>query len=60
MRPRIGLLAAVGPIMLAHAVFDAWQRRGEVAARGWLARYGSDTEARPGTLLEVRDFIAGE
>ena len=27
---------------------------------GWLARYGTDTEARPGALVEVRDFIAGE
>jgi len=31
-----------------------------VPGRGWLARYGSDTEARPGALVEVRDFIAGE
>ena len=43
-----------------HAVLLAWQAGGEVPARGWLARYGSDTEARPGALVEVRDFIAGE
>jgi murein DD-endopeptidase MepM/ murein hydrolase activator NlpD len=43
-----------------HAVLTAWQERGEVPADGWLARYGSDTEARPGALVEVRDFIAGE
>jgi murein DD-endopeptidase MepM/ murein hydrolase activator NlpD len=43
-----------------HAVLGAWQARGEVPAGGWLARYGSDTEPRPGTLVEVRDFIAGE
>ena len=43
-----------------HAVLAAWQARGEVPAGGWLARYGSDTEARPGALVEVRDFIAGE
>ena len=28
------------------------------AAGGWLARYGTDTEERPGALVEVRDFIA--
>ncbi len=43
-----------------HAVLAAWEDRGEVPAGGWLARYGSDTEARPGALVEVRDFIAGE
>jgi hypothetical protein len=40
MRPRIGLLAAVGLTRPAH--------------------YGSDTEARPGRLVEVRDSIAAE
>jgi murein DD-endopeptidase MepM/ murein hydrolase activator NlpD len=48
--------AAIDP----HAVLTAWQARGLVPAGGWLARYGSDTEARPGALVEVRDFIAGE
>jgi murein DD-endopeptidase MepM/ murein hydrolase activator NlpD len=43
-----------------HAVLKAWQERGIVPAGGWLARYGSDTEARPGVLVELRDFIAGE
>ncbi|HKH16848.1 MAG TPA: peptidoglycan DD-metalloendopeptidase family protein [Solirubrobacteraceae bacterium] len=43
-----------------HEVLTAWQARGEVPSGGWLARYGSDTEARPGALVEVRDFIAGE
>jgi murein DD-endopeptidase MepM/ murein hydrolase activator NlpD len=43
-----------------HAVLAAWQARGEVPTGGWLARYGRDTEARPGALVEVRDFIAGE
>jgi murein DD-endopeptidase MepM/ murein hydrolase activator NlpD len=43
-----------------HAVLSAWQRRGVVPSGGWLARYGNDTEARPGALVEVRDFIAGE
>jgi murein DD-endopeptidase MepM/ murein hydrolase activator NlpD len=43
-----------------HAVLTAWQARGVVPADGWLARYGNDTEARPGALVEVRDFIAGE
>jgi murein DD-endopeptidase MepM/ murein hydrolase activator NlpD len=43
-----------------HAILEAWQARGEVPTGGWLARYGRDTEARPGALVEVRDFIAGE
>jgi murein DD-endopeptidase MepM/ murein hydrolase activator NlpD len=48
--------AAIDP----HEVLLAWQARGELPAGGWLARYGDDTEARPGALVEVRDFIAGE
>ena len=43
-----------------HAILTAWQARGDVPTGGWLARYGNDTEARPGALVEVRDFIAGE
>jgi murein DD-endopeptidase MepM/ murein hydrolase activator NlpD len=43
-----------------HVVLAAWQARGEVPSGGWLARYGSDTAERPGALVEVRDFIAGE
>jgi murein DD-endopeptidase MepM/ murein hydrolase activator NlpD len=43
-----------------YEVLKAWQARGEVPTGGWLARYGTDTEARPGALVEVRDFIAGE
>jgi murein DD-endopeptidase MepM/ murein hydrolase activator NlpD len=43
-----------------HAVLAAWQARGELPSGGWLARYGGDTEERPGALVEVRDFIAGE
>jgi murein DD-endopeptidase MepM/ murein hydrolase activator NlpD len=43
-----------------HEVLNAWQARGLVPSGGWLARYGSDTEPRPGALVEVRDFIAGE
>jgi murein DD-endopeptidase MepM/ murein hydrolase activator NlpD len=43
-----------------HEILTAWQDRGEVPTGGWLARYGRDTEARPGALVEVRDFIAGE
>ena len=43
-----------------HEILTAWQARGDVPTGGWLARYGSDTEARPGALVEVRDFIAGE
>ena len=43
-----------------HEILLAWQDRGEVPTGGWLARYGRDTEPRPGALVEVRDFIAGE
>jgi murein DD-endopeptidase MepM/ murein hydrolase activator NlpD len=43
-----------------HEILLAWQEDGELPAGGWLARYGEDTEARPGALVEVRDFIAGE
>ncbi len=43
-----------------HSVLAAWQADGDVPSGGWLARYGSDTEERPGALVEVRDFIAGE
>jgi murein DD-endopeptidase MepM/ murein hydrolase activator NlpD len=43
-----------------HEILTAWQSSGEVPTGGWLARYGRDTEARPGALVEVRDFIAGE
>jgi murein DD-endopeptidase MepM/ murein hydrolase activator NlpD len=43
-----------------HEILTAWQDRGEIPTGGWLARYGRDTEARPGALVEVRDFIAGE
>ena len=30
------------------------------APGAWLARHGADTAQRPGALVEVRDFIAGE
>jgi murein DD-endopeptidase MepM/ murein hydrolase activator NlpD len=43
-----------------HEILTAWQARGAVPTGGWLARYGTDTEERPGALVEVRDFIAGE
>ena len=41
-----------------HRVLAAWQANGQLPSGGWLARYGSDTEERPGALVEVRDFIA--
>jgi murein DD-endopeptidase MepM/ murein hydrolase activator NlpD len=43
-----------------HEILSAWQARGALPTGGWLARYGTDTEERPGALVEVRDFIAGE
>jgi murein DD-endopeptidase MepM/ murein hydrolase activator NlpD len=43
-----------------HAVLLAWQRDGLAPAGDWLSRYGDDRVARPGALVEIRDFIAGE
>ena len=43
-----------------HPILLAWQTRRDVPPGAWLTRYGSDTEQRPGALVEVRDFIAGE
>ena len=43
-----------------HPILRAWQDRRDVAPGAWLARYGEDTAERPGALVEVRDFIAGE
>ena len=36
-----------------------WQKNGHTPGGAWLSRYGSDTAARPGALVEVRDFITG-
>ena len=36
---------------------EAWQRDGRPPTGGWIARFGTDTEERPGALVEVRDFI---
>ena len=41
-------------------ILSAWQEKRDVPPGAWLTRYGSDTEQRPGALVEVRDFIAGE
>ncbi len=43
-----------------YEILTAWQDKRDVPPGAWLARYGSDTEQRPGALVEVRDFIAGE
>jgi hypothetical protein len=43
-----------------HAILQAWQQRRDVPPGTWLARHGGDTAARPGALVEVRDFIAGD
>ena len=40
-----------------HEILLAWQRDGAPATGGWIARYGTDTEERPGALVEIRDFI---
>ena len=40
-----------------HAILEAWQRDGRPPTGGWIARFGTDTEERPGALVEVRDFI---
>ena len=49
-----------GPAVDPHEILEAWQTRDAPLTDGWLARYGKDTEPRPGALVEVRDFIAGE
>ena len=41
-------------------ILKAWRDRRDVPPGAWLSRYGGDTEQRPGALVEVRDFIAGE
>jgi len=43
-----------------HAILLAWQEDRDVPPGAWLTRYGEDTDERPGALVEVRDFIAGE
>jgi murein DD-endopeptidase MepM/ murein hydrolase activator NlpD len=43
-----------------HAILLAWQSGSDVPPGAWLQRVGSDTAERPGALVEVRDFIAGE
>jgi murein DD-endopeptidase MepM/ murein hydrolase activator NlpD len=43
-----------------HAILLAWQQHRDVPPGAWLARHGADTAQRPGALVEVRDFIAGE
>jgi murein DD-endopeptidase MepM/ murein hydrolase activator NlpD len=47
--------AAIDP----YPVVTAWQAREDVPADAWLLDNGTDTAARPGALVEVRDFIAG-
>jgi murein DD-endopeptidase MepM/ murein hydrolase activator NlpD len=41
-----------------HPVLTAWRENGDVPTGGWLARYGADTEPRPGALVARHDFIA--
>ena len=43
-----------------HAILLAWQENRDVPPGAWLTRHGEDTAERPGALVEVRDFIAGE
>ena len=43
-----------------HAILLAWQAHRDVPPGAWLTRHGGDTAQRPGALVEVRDFIAGE
>ncbi len=43
-----------------HAILLAWQQNRDVPPGAWLAAHGEDTAERPGALVEVRDFIAGE
>ena len=41
------------------AILLAWQTHGTSPPAAGSRRYGSDTAARPGALVEVRDFITG-
>jgi murein DD-endopeptidase MepM/ murein hydrolase activator NlpD len=43
-----------------HAILLAWQEHRDVPPGAWLTHHGADTAERPGALVEVRDFIAGE
>lgn len=43
-----------------HEILLAWQQRRDVPPSAWLRTVGADTAERPGALVEVRDFIAGE
>jgi hypothetical protein len=43
-----------------HEILLAWQSGSDVPPSAWLRSVGGDTAARPGALVEVRDFIAGE
>ena len=43
-----------------HEILLAWQQGGDVPPGAWLRTVGTDTGERPGALVEVRDFIAGE
>jgi murein DD-endopeptidase MepM/ murein hydrolase activator NlpD len=43
-----------------HSILLAWQQGGDVPPSAWLQTVGTDTGERPGALVEVRDFIAGE
>ena len=43
-----------------HEILLAWQQRRDVPPGAWLRAVGTDTGERPGALVEVRDFIAGE
>lgn len=49
-----------GDAINPHDFLTAWQQRRDVAPGAWLRRVGADTAERPGTLVEVRDFIADE
>ncbi|MDP9385985.1 MAG: M23 family metallopeptidase, partial [Actinomycetota bacterium] len=51
---------AGGKAIDPYEILTAWQDKRDVPPGAWLTRYGSDTEPRPGALVEVRDFIAGE
>ena len=43
-----------------HPILLAWQQGSDVPPSAWLRTVGTDTAGRPGALVEVRDFIAGE
>ena len=48
-----------GPAVDPYPFLRAWEGRRDVPAAAWLVHYARDAGTRPGTLVEVRDFLSG-